>query len=630
MSGSWGTEQRDVQVPGPLLGSRLFVPDERWGWEFLSPQLPVPSPEINAAPMRQEAYLPANYGQLEASSKRAWRGLVRWGFVTFIFAGLAAGIPDKPWISSVVFLVGLAWTVGQFMVKRGRFKAAKARYEAQYGGVDAAHAREYAAWQQRIAEHDRREAARIAASTYWSPLRLTARPSRVDVFGGTFDGWASLLTTAGTASLAQGAAVLVLDFTEHAVVNELVDLSVAAGHPVEARDLPECLPKVNLLADLDPTDVAELVAETVHTLQATPMSPDMRGLHSNLVLAVAGVLEQPATFTRLHAGLRALRRVYDVESETLLTAGEFRQLNASVDTVGSTDQVKNELLTLTGVLDVLVREERAGSAEQEGFGVMWPERGLSVVATLGASRRKKLLDLVVFQRVLCELRGRRVTGRPMIVVAGADDVGLEGLETMARQARRAGVRLVLLLEHLRDELQKLLGGSDSVALVMRLSNPVEASAAADFIGREHTFKMSQLTKQIGNTLTEGTARSDGGSITHGTTRGYTFGGGYSSNAQGSTGSSNWSSNRSTTNSRSQTWQNSVSQSEAKSTSAGSTSQRVYEYAVEPTVVQGLEPTAFLMVEVGPGGRRAVLGDCNPGLALIEGRRAGHALGPANG
>lgn len=621
MQGPWGSDAPRIRptMGGPLLGPRLFVPEERWGWEFLAPGRAVLSPEANTPPVRQEVYLPANYAQLEVDSKRAWRGLVRYGILTLWLAGLASLIPNKAWIGSAVLFVGMGLTIGRYVMVRNRFKSAKARYESGYKGVDEAFAREYAAWQQRVAEHDRNEAARIAAAMRWIPVRLTSRPSRVDVFGGTSDGWASLLTTAGAASMALGSSVLVLDFTERLVASELVDLAIAGGYPVEMRDAPECLPKVNLLQDLDPADIAEVVAETVHTLQTSPMSPDLRGLHSNLVLVVAQTLEKSASFTRLHAGLRVLRRVYDVESETVLTASEFRKLNSAIDTVGTTDQVHNELLNLTAVLDVLVAEERsAGIVEPESFGAVWPVRGLSVVATHGtAERRKKLLDLTVFQRTLCELRMRRPGGRQVLVVAGADHVGLESLEAMARQARRVGVQLVLLLEHLRDDLQKLLGGSDSVALVMRLGNAAEASAAADYFGRGHKFEISALTIQEGQTTTRGWSRSVGESKSESHTRGYTVGGGFSSGPQGSTGSSTWSGNRANTTTRAQNWQDSWNRSVADSRNESGTLSRVYEYSIEPTTIQGLAPTAFLMIEEGPASRRVVVGDCNPFIAFLE-------------
>lgn len=68
--------------------------------------------------------------------------------------------------------------------------------------------------------------------------------------------------------------------------------------------------------------------------------------------------------------------------------------------------------------------------------------------------------------------------------------------------------------------------------------------------------------------------------------------------------------------RTETWQHTVSMARSGSTGVGGTASRVYEFAVEPTRLQALPPTAFVLVEVGPAGRRVVLGDCNPGIALL--------------
>ncbi len=45
-------------------------------------------------------------------------------------------------------------------------------------------------------------------------------------------------------------------------------------------------------------------------------------------------------------------------------------------------------------------------------------------------------------------------------------------------------------------------------------------------------------------------------------------------------------------------------------------QRVYEFSVEPTQIQQLPPTAFVLVDSSLGERRAALGDCNPGIVLL--------------
>jgi hypothetical protein len=229
---------------------------------------------------------------------------------------------------------------------------------------------------------------------------------------------------------------------------------------------------------------------------------------------------------------------------------------------------------------------------------------------------------VVFHRLLHELRTSRVQGQQVLVVAGADHIGRESLEALTRQARRVGVRLVLLLEHLRGETKQVLGSSDSAAILMQLGNAQEAAAAAEFIGRGHKFVLSQLTHQIGKTFTTGTGYSRG--VTEGTSE--TTSHSQTSGTNTSTGGGaarslgrNWSqtSSDSLTTSRARTWQESVNRSVADSTNDGTTLGRVYEYTVEPTTIQSMPPTAFVLIESGTSGRRVIMGDCNPGIALRQ-------------
>jgi hypothetical protein len=193
---------------------------------------------------------------------------------------------------------------------------------------------------------------------------------------------------------------------------------------------------------------------------------------------------------------------------------------------------------------------------------------------------------------------------------------------MARQARRAGVRLIFLVQHLRDDMQKLLGAAGSVTLLMQLGNGDEASTAAEFVGRGYKFVLSQLTVQVGKTFTHGTSSTEGGSIGTARSRGYSFGStsSHSMGGNGTTSSSVGSASSTTvgtTQTREQNWSDTVNQSEADSQNHGSTTARVYEFTVEPTSLQGLAPTAFVMVETGPTGRRVVMGDCNPGTVLLD-------------
>jgi hypothetical protein len=67
----------------------------------------------------------------------------------------------------------------------------------------------------------------------------------------------------------------------------------------------------------------------------------------------------------------------------------------------------------------------------------------------------------------------------------------------------------------------------------------------------------------------------------------------------------------------QTWSETKNWSVAASVTHGETDQRVYEFTVEPTEIQALAPTAFILVESTGRGRRVVLGDCNPGIVTLD-------------
>ncbi|VVJ23803.1 Uncharacterised protein [Amycolatopsis camponoti] len=625
---------RDVAVGGTTeMWERLFGARENWGWEFTPPAAVTVSPEAAAPPVAEQVYAPHDYQFRQKRSKRAWLGLLGWLALTFVLVVLVGGMMDAvsktiplaaEITTTVVLGVGILLAVVHFFRTRRRFTVMKRGYESDYNRALESYKQAHFAWEQRVAEHDRRERERFGSAMLWQPVKLGSRPNRIDVFGGTEDGWASLLATSGAAQLAGGASMLLLDLTDMAVGDDLAIAAAARGYEVAVHELPRDLGAFGLLADLDPHELAEVLAEAMYNLNRTALGQDLRGLHADLLTTVAERLSGPVTFTKLVAGLQVLRRVYDAGSDETLSAEELRKLNSYVDTVGNTEQVRNELIALEGEIRGLARTEGAVEGAPAGFRASWPSRGLSVVATrTKIGRHKRFLDHVVFHRALQELHSRDTTGREVLVVAGADQIGLEALEAMAQQARRAGVRLVFLLRHLRDDLQKLLGSSGSVSLLMQLGNANEAANAAEFIGRGFKFVLSQLTAEMGKTFTEGNSSSTGGSVGSSNSRGYSVGGSssFNSGSGGSGGSwssgSNWSRNTSSSSSRESNWQDTVNQSEAISRSEGETRARVYEFQVEPTALQSLAPTAFVLVEAGPTGRRVVMGDCNPGIVLLD-------------
>ncbi|MEU3644407.1 hypothetical protein AB0E59_13595 [Lentzea sp. NPDC034063] len=622
---------QDVVVAGTnQMWQRLFSGQERWGWEFTAPALPAISPEAAHEPVAEQVYAPHDFLVLQKRSKKAWLSLIGGLVATFfavVFTGALlrptrATVPElEQWATWIVLIVGVVLVVFSFFRTKRRFSVMKRRYDTEYNGAVQRYNDAYAGWRARIEEHDRQEAERFLTAMLWHPLQLASRPGRIDVFGGTEDGWASLLTTIGAAQLASGSSMLLLDFTDMSVGENVAHAAKRQGYEVHAHEAPRDLTRLGLLTGLDATELAEVLAESMYNLNRTMMAADQRGLHIDLLTAIAERLAGPVTFAKLVAGLQVLRRVYDAGSDETLAADELRKLNSYVDTAGNTDQVRNELQALEGELRSLARAEQ-DAAGSTGFRDVWPVRGLATIATRARTgRHRRFLDHVVFHRALQELHSRQVTGRETLVVAGADQIGLEALEAMARQARRSGVRLIFLIQHLRDDLRKLLGAGGTATLLMQLGNGEEAAAAAEFIGRGHKFVMSQLTEQIGKTLTHGSSTSEGGSEGVTTSRGSSSGGSssssFSDSGSSSSSGSSWSSFSSRAESREANWSDTRSQSEAKSETLGRTDARVYEFTVEPTTLQGLAPTAFVMVETAPTGRRVVLGDCNPGIVLLD-------------
>ncbi|CCH32720.1 hypothetical protein BN6_54610 [Saccharothrix espanaensis DSM 44229] len=526
-------------------------------------------------------------------------GVVAWGGWALPLPG-AVDVALSGWL-----VVGLTMVlVRQVAVPRSRMRAAARERDFRFDQFR----HRVGEWRSRMAARERVLAARAVAKE-WLPLRPSVTAARVEVFGGTGDGWASLVTTVGSSLLRAGDSVLVVDLSERRVADDLAGFAGAVGLPVSAVALSR--DDGTLLRGLDSDEVAEVVAGAVATRRSGADAADLRVVDASILAAIARSLEGPITFARLAAGLRVVRGHYGAESP--LTPLEARRLTAQIDAVGSTDRVVNALHALTNLVELLAAEGPLGEP------VAWSGPGLTVLATEGPHpRRKDFLDRVLFERVLHAVRVRpQQAGGNVVFVAGADRIGPAAVEELARQARRCGVRLVLMLEHLRDDVTRLLGGDDSATILMRLGNHEEAKVAAEFIGREHTFKISQITRQVGQSFTEGhsdaTGTQSSASHNEGTHRSRPAPARWFDRKAGSESSS-----AGTATSRSDTWQHTVNYSLADSESTGTTESRVYEFTVEPTQLQDLPPTAFILVEHnGVGRRRIVLADCNPGITLLS-------------
>ncbi|GAA3041391.1 hypothetical protein [Actinokineospora globicatena] len=605
------------------LSSKLFVPRERWGWEYVAPAPISAGPDANNRPVWYEPPQPDVSGWLQQLQANK------------------AVVPKRLGIALVVSVVGLAIhpALGLVLLGAGAFfgyiqpivllnkkikdiwEGARLEREAAYANYAAVHAQ----WEARMGAHRQAEQLRHATANLWYPISLRSGPSRIDVFGGTAAGWASLLATLGT-SLLGGGGMTVVDFTERHVAGGLAALAAGRGLRTSHVSLPGDQ-GLGLLPDLPSEELAELLSAAVHTMRPQGDNADLRALDAELLDTVLRGLSGPPTFRRVVAGLEVLRRVHELDGSPLTTA-EVTTLTRAVDVVGQGDRAQQELRFLTSTLALLATEEPEGP--QSGRFDLWAVGGLSIVSTTHRQRRRKdFLDRVLFQRLLHGVRDGEASQNTTLVVAGVDHIGLVSLEELAQECRRADVRLILLLDRLRGDAQQLLGSSDSAAVLMQLGNAQDASAAAEFIGKGHKMVLSQVTRQVGATFTEGSSRSEGGNEGYSSTEGTTV----STSSSTTRGSSDtdfkttWSRSstrghstsrqESFTESRSKTWQDTANVSRAASSTDGTTEARSYEFAVEPTTIQSLPPTAFVLVETPAGGRRVVLGDCNPGVCLLD-------------
>ncbi|MFC9746353.1 hypothetical protein [Streptomyces niveus] len=603
------TEPRGGEEPdaGAELARRVFTGQERWGWEFVQP----PAPPAHRDAHKPPVYTEPSGDNVRAMEERAMSGKSKGSGCLVLLAGVVAfsagGIALAAIVISLIIFLLIANSPS------ARLRTARSRLEGAQVRARRDHEKRLRDWQSRIDAHRAEQLRHNETLDTWFPLSLASGPSRIDVFGGTGNGWASLLATVGGPLLGGGAPLVVLDLTQQAVALELAGLAARRDIAVARVPMPGALLDADLSAEFTPEELAETMAEALGTMRPPGADVDLHTIDVELVQTVAELLEGPVTFARLAAGLRVLLRVYDPApgAPGQLGHAEVESITRAVDLLGQGERVQNELRYVRAQTELLTPRGQEAAVPGGGRAAdWWRPGGLTIVTTEDSVRRRKdLTDRFVFFRLVHALRTRAVAhGSGTLVVAGADHLGRDALESMAREARTAGVRLVFLLEHLREGTVQVAGGSDSATVFMRMGNGEEAKAAAQFIGQEHKFLVNQLTRQVGETLTEGRGSSYGGQRGVSDTDG--------SNRGGGTSGSSWGSSRSFSTSLSRSWQDSTNTSTARSTTTGENLSRVYEFAIEPTQLQALPATGLVLVETGPAGRRVVFGDCNPGINFL--------------
>jgi hypothetical protein len=199
---------------------------------------------------------------------------------------------------------------------------------------------------------------------------------------------------------------------------------------------------------------------------------------------------------------------------------------------------------------------------------------------------------------------------------------------------------VLAYRSIPAQVRERLGRGNAAVAFMRLGNAEDARVAAEQIGTEHRFVLSQLTDTVGASVT-GTsgwsytstvATADSVSVSASTSqstgrsrgRGHTTAGAAPLGARTGSGSREESASSGTSDSESVTeginastsWGWSTSTAIGANESLAKTAQRSREFLVEPHQLQQLPPSAVIVSYASRGGRQVVLADANPAILAL--------------
>ena len=609
-------------APGPVAQdadqrASLFTPGPRLGWVFrdrreLAAPFPEPRPELEA--MRAAA------AQQAESAEQAYRKIRKFLgipstllFVVLLLAnGCAANINGSgpPLISDLIALVicGPGMTLTFLRWRKARQAA------ATVSRVGEDHQRALAAWQQRAEAWQRAELSRLEQVDEWGRAVLPSGTLRTDVFGGSLRGWQALLTTHGTSLLASQP-VLTVDLTGEVICQELTDTARAAGVPTAVWLLPAELGSSGVLAGLSAAQFADALAEAVHVDGTAGAARAERAVDTRVLEQLHGALGGDVTPGRLAAAVRAA--LGHTDRPAVLSPAEQALISAELFPPEYRRQIEPNLVRIEAFLTALAQHTDLASAGQPGQApTPEPPAYYTCLALEPAARsaRAEVLAALAIQWLTVQVTGSNDPA-PAVIIAAADEISRPHLERLAGACERRGVPLTLLFRHLRDTGLGMLGGGS--AAFMRLGHHAEAEQAAAYIGRQHQFVLSQVTATLGGSDTHTLTQTEGQTVTDtihigGRPSWKAAAQRYRPRNEGHEESRRYSRSRSV----SRNWSTARSWAESTNWSNAAASQRVYEYAVEPAVLQNLPDQALLLVTRGSGGPVLTSVECDPAIVTL--------------
>ncbi|MFD9042205.1 hypothetical protein [Streptomyces bottropensis] len=614
-------ESTEAGQLGPYL--RLFDAGQRVGWIYRDPEA-LRQPFVEAEPQREE--LDGGYeNRVQATRldrKDRISSAVRIGITVAVVCYLLSLL-----FGTLMIKIGgavVAIQVARVAYASWRFNAATRARTNQQKALEQRFQYDWQSWHQRWTLHEAQQTQWVGGLDAWGALPFGANARRLDVFGGSQRGREGFLTIFGASTLRERP-LIVLDLTQALVCRELSVLAEAGGVPVDVQLLPSRMTESGIVHGLAPDELVQALVEAMHG-DSLESDRAERAVNTRILTQLCSALEGNVSLARLGAGLRVL--VGEPDDAKALSREERNRIADDLFSDKNKDQIRDSLFRLASFVHPL---EQLGTA-REGRG---PGYLTCVALDFGAgSASMELLADLAMQSVMRRLSSFQEEPPCVVVALGEQGLQRRHLEQLAQVCERRGAQLTFVHPHLREAGEELIGGG-TVAF-MRLGNHQEATVAADFLGRHHSFVLHSLTDTEGRTVNTSVAKTIGSSTSRGTTtshsvtRGQNWGSSNSTTYQGwfnplstsdSTNSGgSYSETTGTSTSVTHTTNESTTHTtgDSDSTSLATGRQRVYEYALEPTQLQSLAEFNLLVVDRQPGGAVQVhAADCNPNVVLLD-------------
>jgi hypothetical protein len=640
----------------PARQQAVVRPDRLYlGWQYAPPHAdPGPLPRRPAPPAPEQI----NQGWVDAQhreERRLSRPLKAACAASLAVIGLALGLGLTGLLNVSLTAVGVAAGLAGAAVSGRGIRRGEREVRERIAAEQQRVAKIRAVQQSRLAERQERHAREVRAwesrrqaferQLQWYAVSLPGDIERVDVVGGTLEGWSALLTMIAAPRLSADGGVTVLDLTEGGVARDLIAVARRSGIRPLVWVMPGDLPRLDLGTGLAAEALADVLAVTVAASDepggGAGGSPAPASVDSAILERVLGVLGREPAMAQITAALRVLAQVGDPRDDLragLLTAEQIERITALYGR-GAADRV---VIERAWVIESGLRKlEQLGSAPAalppSRLRVAWMDRR---AAALGNRVLATYMTVALTHMLRQAPRSRR--WQETLCVLGAERLRADVLDRLIEACEVSGTGLVIGYRSIPGHVKERVGRGNAAIAFMRLGNAEDARVASEQIGAEHRFVVSQLTDTVGVSLSDtvgdsytstvGTADSvtDSASVSDTTARssgrGRSRQDAFAPFAQVTASRSRDSSqSRSTSDSRSITagfssstaWGISTSRAASGSSSAARTAQRSRELLVEPHELQQLPPSAVIVTYAAPEGRRVVLADANPGIIALR-------------